>query len=416
MAARAEELDPADLDGDRRRRCAAATCAAVLRIEHQVYPRRGRSALFLSELALPSTRVVPRRPGRRRRRRLRRADDRRRRRPRHDHRGRPGVAPARDRHPPAARAARARRSARGVARPHPRGADVATTARRSCTAASASPRPACARTTTPRRRGRAGDVGPRRRRRAEYADRLDAHRRRRPGRAPSSRAATVSRARRDAILGIETSCDETAAAVVDDGRDVLLVGRVEPGRPARPLRRRRARDRQPGPRRAAHAGRSPRRWSRRASSDRDIDAVAATTGPGLVGALLVGRQRGQGAGARVGRAVRRRQPPRGAPLRRASSRSPTLELPLVVLLVSGGHTMLVRDGGPRPLPAARPDARRRRRRGVRQGRPLPRPRLPGRPGHRPARRWRATRRPSPSPGPMLDDGLRLLVLRAQDRR
>ena len=34
---------------------------------------------------------------------------------------------------------------------------------------------------------------------------------------------------------------------------------------------------------------------------------------------------------------------------------------------------------------ARPDRRRRRRRGVRQGRALPRPRLPGRPGDRPAR-------------------------------
>ena len=39
----------------------------------------------------------------------------------------------------------------------------------------------------------------------------------------------------------------------------------QPGRPPRPLRRRRARDRQPGPRRAAHARSWPRRWSRRAS-------------------------------------------------------------------------------------------------------------------------------------------------------
>ena len=43
------------------------------------------------------------------------------------------------------------------------------------------------------------------------------------------------------ILGIETSCDETAAAVVEDGRLVLsnvIASQVEP---ARPLRRRRAR-------------------------------------------------------------------------------------------------------------------------------------------------------------------------------
>ena len=52
------------------------------------------------------------------------------------------------------------------------------------------------------------------------------------------------------ILGIETSCDETAAAVVDDGRIVRSSVVVEPGRSARALRRRRARDREPRARRA----------------------------------------------------------------------------------------------------------------------------------------------------------------------
>ena len=84
---------------------------------------------------------------------------------------------------------------------------------------------------------------------------------------------------------------------------------------------------------------------------------------------------------------------------------PDLELPLVVLLVSGGHTLLVEMEDHGRYRAARPDHRRRRRRGVRQGRPLPRPRLPGRPGDRPHRRSRATRRRSRSRGPMLDDGL-----------
>ena len=69
-----------------------------------------------------------------------------------------------------------------------------------------------------------------------------------------------------------------------------------------------------------------------------------------------------------------------------SSRSPTSSCPLVVLLVSGGHTLLVPMEGHGQLPGARLDHRRRRRRGLRQGRPLPRPRLPGRSGHRPARR------------------------------
>ena len=57
--------------------------------------------------------------------------------------------------------------------------------------------------------------------------------------------------------------------------------------------------------------------------DGDLDAVAATVGPGLVGVAARRRQRGQGARARVGRAVRRRQPPRGAPATPASSRTPT---------------------------------------------------------------------------------------------
>jgi ribosomal-protein-alanine N-acetyltransferase len=56
MAARAEELDPADLEVTvtpmRRRHL-----RGVLRIEHRVYPRPWSLGLYMSELALPSTRV-----------------------------------------------------------------------------------------------------------------------------------------------------------------------------------------------------------------------------------------------------------------------------------------------------------------------------------------------------------------------
>ena len=100
-----------------------------------------------------------------------------------------------------------------------------------------------------------------------WAHDVDTRRVRRPARRASSagipgdhdrgRARVSERRPTPTILGIETSCDETAAAVVVDGTDGAVVGGVEPGRPARPLRRRRARDRQPGPRRAAHAGRRP---------------------------------------------------------------------------------------------------------------------------------------------------------------
>lgn len=45
------------------------------------------------------------------------------------------------------------------------------------------------------------------------------------------------------ILAFESSCDETAVAVVEDGRKILSDAIASPGRPARTLRRRRAGDR-----------------------------------------------------------------------------------------------------------------------------------------------------------------------------
>ena len=144
------------------------------------------------------------------------------------------------------------------------------------------------------------------------------------------------------VLGIETSCDETAAAVVREGRSVLSsivssqvdlharFGGVVPeiaGRAHLELL--------PGAISAAleDAG-SPR-----------IDAVAATAGPGLVGSLLVGLS------AAKALALVRGVPFVGvnhleAHLFAASLEDPELAYPLVVLLVSGGHTMLILLGGP----------------------------------------------------------------------
>ena len=73
---------------------------------------------------------------------------------------------------------------------------------------------------------------------------------------------------------------------------------------------------------------------------RDLDAVAATCGPGLVGSLLVGLSAAKSL-ALVWEvpfvAVNHLE----AHLYAAFLEEPGLELPLVVLLVSGGHTMLV---------------------------------------------------------------------------
>jgi len=141
------------------------------------------------------------------------------------------------------------------------------------------------------------------------------------------------------VLGIETSCDETAAAVVVDARQVLssvVSSQVDLH--------------------ARFGGVVPEIASRahvelltpviaqalvEAGMDDDhVDAVGATVGPGLIGALLVG------VSAAKALALVWDVPFVGvnhleAHLYAAFLEEPDLELPLVVLLVSGGHTMLV---------------------------------------------------------------------------
>ena len=124
-----------------------------------------------------------------------------------------------------------------------------------------------------------------------------------------------------------------------------------------------------------------------------IDAVAATVGPGLIGALLVG------VAAAKSLALVWDVPFVGvnhleAHLYAGLLEDPSLEFPLVVLLVSGGHTMLVEMRGPGVYRLLGRDHRRRRGRGVRQGRSVPRARLSGGSGHRsrsPVRRSRGDR-------------------------
>lgn len=141
------------------------------------------------------------------------------------------------------------------------------------------------------------------------------------------------------ILGIETSCDETAAAVVLGGNDVLSsvvssqidiharFGGVVPEVASRAH----LESIIPVIQEAVHsAGIDASR----------IDAVAATVGPGLIGALLVG------VSAAKALALVWDKPFVGvnhmeAHLYAGLLDDPTLEFPLVVLLVSGGHTMLV---------------------------------------------------------------------------
>ncbi len=146
------------------------------------------------------------------------------------------------------------------------------------------------------------------------------------------------------ILGIETSCDETAAAVVGGGREVrssvvssqvdlhARFGGVVPEIASR------AHVELVGPVIADALGEA-------GVELRDLAAVAACHGPGLAGALLVG------VSAAKALALVADLPYVGvnhleAHCHAAWLESPDLEPPLAVLVASGGHTMTVITKGP----------------------------------------------------------------------
>jgi N6-L-threonylcarbamoyladenine synthase len=141
------------------------------------------------------------------------------------------------------------------------------------------------------------------------------------------------------VLGIETSCDETAVAVVEDGRVVLSnlissqfdlharYGGVVPEVAAR-----------------AHVqALSPlleQALERAGCRMADIDAVAVTVGPGLVGALLVGVSAAKAIALSTGIDLIGVNHLEGHVYANFLEHGPP-EPPYVCLIVSGGHTMLV---------------------------------------------------------------------------
>lgn len=145
------------------------------------------------------------------------------------------------------------------------------------------------------------------------------------------------------VLGIETSCDETAVAVYDGERGLLsnrVFSQIELHR--------------------AHGGVVPELASREhierllpliesalaeaGQSPQAIDGIAYTAGPGLIGALLVGACVARALGYAWG------VPVVGVHHLEGHLLSPALEpdppdFPFVALQVSGGHTMLVEVTG-----------------------------------------------------------------------
>jgi tRNA N6-adenosine threonylcarbamoyltransferase len=144
------------------------------------------------------------------------------------------------------------------------------------------------------------------------------------------------------ILGIESSCDETAAAVVADGCEILSsvvasqidvhgkYGGVVPELASREHLRQIV----PVVREAiAQAG----------MKLAEADAIGVTQGPGLVGALLVGITYGKTLAAALGKpfvAVNHLEGHVHAVFLEAHKAGRSPRLPAVCLIVSGGHTVL----------------------------------------------------------------------------
>lgn len=141
------------------------------------------------------------------------------------------------------------------------------------------------------------------------------------------------------VLGIETSCDETSAAVVKGGRTILSnvivsqnelhgeYGGIVPEIASR-----------------AHVeALTPAIGEALLLADMtfwDLDAIAATIGPGLIGSLLVGVAEGKAMSAVL------EVPFAGvnhleAHIYSSLLTDPAADFPAVVLIISGGHTLLV---------------------------------------------------------------------------
>ncbi len=141
------------------------------------------------------------------------------------------------------------------------------------------------------------------------------------------------------VLGIETSCDETAAALVKNGREILanvISSQI-------PVHRK-------------YGGVVPEIASREHIVEimpvidaafkeagllpADIDAVAVTCGPGLIGALLVGVAAAKGLAFALSKPLIGVNHLEGHVFANFLAH-PELEPPFVALVVSGGHTSLL---------------------------------------------------------------------------
>ena len=144
------------------------------------------------------------------------------------------------------------------------------------------------------------------------------------------------------ILGIESSCDETAAAVVVDGREILssiVASQVDVHRKyggVVPELASREHLRQIVPVVREAIGQAKLKFE-------EVDAIGVTQGPGLVGALLVGITYGKTLAESLGKPlvpVNHLEGHVHAVFLEAHKAGRIPQLPSVCLIVSGGHTVL----------------------------------------------------------------------------
>ncbi len=144
------------------------------------------------------------------------------------------------------------------------------------------------------------------------------------------------------VLGIETSCDETAAAVVGEDRRILgecLLSQIEAHRPYGGI----------VPEVAARAhleaveGVIRQAMQQAGVSFADLDGIAATAGPGLIGGLIVGVMTAKAIAAVHDLPFLAVNHLEGHAL--TARLTDAVDFPYLLLLVSGGHCQLLTVSG-----------------------------------------------------------------------
>jgi N6-L-threonylcarbamoyladenine synthase len=141
------------------------------------------------------------------------------------------------------------------------------------------------------------------------------------------------------VLGIETSCDETAVAIVTDGRERLtdlVLSQLAEHRPYGGV--------VPEIAARSHLEHLDELVGRALEQARltlaDLDGIAATGGPGLIGGVLVGVTMAKALALASGKPFVAINHLEGHAL--SARLDPGVEFPYLLLLVSGGHCQLLR--------------------------------------------------------------------------